>query len=289
LREHPAAGIRNPAASGGARFGPTIAETVLAAILILDDGRDSGCSNIAISGAYWLMAREARRPRLRLWLLDLSAQCAPFFDIDTRALTPEDRDEFWAAARRAFDALAARSEPDFLEKPNSYAANCLHRLLVEKESIDRGETVAPERIQAELYPTDIEQDRWFTDEEVEARFQAKEAEFQEFLARSRETGEKSEAGITRWRRKSMPLEEWGPLVERFGELYVAEGGNPNLAMFMKGPDKYNQEIYMTGPNIELIEHHSPGGWEDSEAPSGSGVALLVGSSDSWERFGIGTP
>lgn len=155
----------------------------MAAILTLDDGRDFHTSNVAISGAYFLMARElGDRPRLRLWLFDLSRQCAPYFDVDLRALAAEDRELFWSAAKRAFDAVAARSEPGFLDQPDSRVANCLNRLLEEKESIDRGEARALGVYGMEILPIDIEKDRWFTDEQLEADFAAEEAEFQLFLA-----------------------------------------------------------------------------------------------------------
>jgi hypothetical protein len=38
-----------------------------------------------------------------------------------------------------------------------------------------------------------------------------------------------------------------------------------------------------------VERFSPGGWEDSDPPSGKGVSLLVGTADSFERFGIERP
>jgi hypothetical protein len=155
----------------------------MAAILYLDDGRKFLTSNIAISGAYFLIAREVRnRPRLRLWLIDLSEQCAPFFDIDMRALAPEDRREFWAAAKRAFDAVAATAEPGFLDKPNSWVANCLNGLLLEKGKIDRGEPPPPGEHKADILPTDMDLDRWFDDRDVEEIFQQREAEYQRFRA-----------------------------------------------------------------------------------------------------------
>jgi hypothetical protein len=68
---------------------------------------------------------------------------------------------------------------------------------------------------------------------------------------------------------------------------MAQRGDPDLAMFQKGhPGHDLSEIYITGPNIEVIERLSPGGWEDSGPPEGKGVALLVGAGDPWERFGI---
>lgn len=93
--------------------------------------------------------------------------------------------------------------------------------------------------------------------------------------------------MAKWRMKSMGVDEWAPLQDRFGELQIASGGDPDLAMFMKRETgSARTEIYLTGPNIEVIEQLSPGGWRDSDAPSGKGVGLLVGANDPWERFGI---
>lgn len=149
----------------------------MSAILYLDDGRSCWGSNIAASGVYFLVAREVRRPRLRLWLFDLSEQCAPFFDIDTRALSREDRKEFWAAAQRAFDELVARLGPGLLDRPNSWTADLLHRLLEEKDNIARGVPPSPDERREDVIPIDIEEDRWLTDEEAEALFEQREAAF----------------------------------------------------------------------------------------------------------------
>jgi len=61
---------------------------------------------------------------------------------------------------------------------------------------------------------------------------------------------------------------------------IASGGPESLAMFSKSePGQVESEIYITGLGIDAIEALSPGGWEDSAAPSGDNVALLVGSGD----------
>ncbi len=93
-----------------------------------------------------------------------------------------------------------------------------------------------------------------------------------------------------WRTKSLPLAEWAALQDHFGNLMVASGGPENLAMFSKSePGQAESEIYITGPGIGAIEALSLGGWEDSAAPSGDNVALLVGSGDPWTLFGIEKP
>lgn len=96
--------------------------------------------------------------------------------------------------------------------------------------------------------------------------------------------------MSKWRKKSMPLEEWAPLQDRFGELQMVMRGHPDLAMFVDGPPwEDNSDIYITGPKIEIIEAFSPGGWEDSNKPHSEHVALLVGTSDSFERHGVTLP
>lgn len=93
-----------------------------------------------------------------------------------------------------------------------------------------------------------------------------------------------------WRTKSLALGEWVALQDRFENLMVANGGSENLAMFCKSvPGQAKSEIYITGPGIGAIEALSPDGWENSAAPSGDNVALLVGSGDPWTLFGIKKP
>ena len=93
-----------------------------------------------------------------------------------------------------------------------------------------------------------------------------------------------------WRTKSLPLVEWAALQDHFADFQMAAGAPPNLAMFVKNqPGDPESAIYITGPGIAAIEALSPGAWEDTEAPSGDGVALLVGEGDPWAYFGIGKP
>ncbi|HVJ03300.1 MAG TPA: hypothetical protein VM662_14040 [Sphingomonas sp.] len=93
-----------------------------------------------------------------------------------------------------------------------------------------------------------------------------------------------------WRVKSLPLAEWAALQEHFGTLQLAQGGPENLAMFAKGSaGDPETAIYITGPGIAAIEALSPGGWQDSGAPSGDDVALLVGAGDPWAYFRIEKP
>lgn len=95
---------------------------------------------------------------------------------------------------------------------------------------------------------------------------------------------------TIWRAKRLPLSEWATLQEQFGKFQIATGAPENLAMFAKDiPGSADSMIYIIGPGIGTIEALSPGGWEDTNAPSGKGVALLVGSGDPWTFYGIDKP
>jgi hypothetical protein len=95
-------------------------------------------------------------------------------------------------------------------------------------------------------------------------------------------------GVPSWRMKPMPVSEWAHFQQLFAEyqlLYARE--DPDLALFMKpvrGSAK--DEIYITGPGLEVVERFSPGGWQDSGAPSGEGLVLLVGTGDSWRHLGV---
>jgi len=93
-----------------------------------------------------------------------------------------------------------------------------------------------------------------------------------------------------WRAKSLHLAEWAALQEHFANLQMVTGAPPNLAMFTKSQSGNPESIiYLTGSGIEAIEAQSPGGWENSEPPSGKGVALLIGEGDPWSYFGIEKP
>ncbi len=113
----------------------------MAAIIILEDGRAFMGSNLGVTAMLSLMADQvsSNRPKLALWLADMSDRCAPFLDFDVRGLTSEDRAEFWAAAQRAFSALEAKHGPGFLEHENAYSANCLDKLLRMHRSIEAGQ------------------------------------------------------------------------------------------------------------------------------------------------------
>lgn len=90
-----------------------------------------------------------------------------------------------------------------------------------------------------------------------------------------------------WRRKMMPVSEWAPFQNLFEELFIRTGAPEDLALFVQHEAGSDVEaIYMTGNNLGLVENFSPGGWEDSDAPSGEGVSFLVGHSGDIERFGV---
>ena len=125
-------------------------------------------------------ARAGRRPRLRNWLFDKSEQCAPFYDIDTRDFAPDDRTAFWAAVTSAFDALATRSAPGFLDEANSWTANCLNNLLTAKRAIDAGDP-PPDDVRPPFGSVDLDE-TWMKSPMIEQEFARHEAAFQEFLA-----------------------------------------------------------------------------------------------------------
>jgi hypothetical protein len=97
--------------------------------------------------------------------------------------------------------------------------------------------------------------------------------------------------MAKWRKKLMALDDWAPFQDKFADLQMAFAAqHEDFAMFSKGhPADELTEIYITSPNNDLVERLSPGGWEDSEPPSGERVILLVASNDAWERFGIPRP
>jgi hypothetical protein len=71
---------------------------------------------------------------------------------------------------------------------------------------------------------------------------------------------------------------------------LTEYGHPDVALFSKGhaADEL-REIYITAPDLHVVEALSPGEWEDAETPSGEGVVLLAGSAGAWEHLGVEKP
>jgi hypothetical protein len=86
----------------------------------------------------------------------------------------------------------------------------------------------------------------------------------------------------------MAVSEWAHFQQLFGEFQLLYcHGDPDLALFVKsaaGSD--TDDIYITGPQLEIIERFSPGGWTDCQAPSGEGIMLLVGTGDSWTHLRV---
>lgn len=91
-----------------------------------------------------------------------------------------------------------------------------------------------------------------------------------------------------WRMKLMAVAEWAHFQQLFGEFQLLYyRGNRDLALFVKqkagnAPD----EVYITGPDLPIVERLCPGGWEDSLAPAGEGLLLLVGTAESWAHLGV---
>lgn len=89
--------------------------------------------------------------------------------------------------------------------------------------------------------------------------------------------------MAQWRMKLMSASESAQfrlLFVEFTRLYCKDA--PDLALFARRPaGARHDEVYITGPKIELVERVAPGGWRDSGAPSGGDVALLVGTPEYW--------
>lgn len=95
-----------------------------------------------------------------------------------------------------------------------------------------------------------------------------------------------------WRMKLMTVSGWAQFQQLFGEFQLLYcHGDPNLALFVRRKAGARlDEVYITGPKLDIIERLSPGGWENSDAPSGTGLLLLVGTADSWTHLRIsGSP
>lgn len=93
-----------------------------------------------------------------------------------------------------------------------------------------------------------------------------------------------------WRKKRMTQSELAPLQEQFATYHRVMRDDPYLAMFtQKEPGSDAMTVYMTGPNITMLERHAPGGWEDSDAPSSADLNLLIGREDCWDRVGVRKP
>lgn len=90
-----------------------------------------------------------------------------------------------------------------------------------------------------------------------------------------------------WRSKEMPLAEWGPFQDAYKEVFMAMRADPEMALFIQNePGDELSRLFITGRNAELVERLAPGGWTDSEAPSGRRISLLVGSANCAEKFGV---
>lgn len=94
--------------------------------------------------------------------------------------------------------------------------------------------------------------------------------------------------MANWRMKRMPISEWPHFQQLFAEFRLLYShDDPDLALFVKSSAAAAEdEIYITGPKLDLVERLSPGGWGDSPAPSGEGLLLLVGDEKIRERLGI---
>jgi hypothetical protein len=84
-----------------------------------------------------------------------------------------------------------------------------------------------------------------------------------------------------WRRKKVPASEYDELKEQFGTYFRVMRDDPYLGMFTEGEGE-DRTVYLTGPNLMMLERHSPGGWEDSPGPDESKAQRIVGREDFWD-------
>src|SRR5262245_40387633 len=90
-----------------------------------------------------------------------------------------------------------------------------------------------------------------------------------------------------WRSKMMPLAEWAPFQAKFEQVFLAMTGDPEMALFIQGPPSDElSTLYITDRHAEIVERFSPGGWEDSDKPTGQHIGLLVGIGDAANKFGV---
>jgi len=83
-----------------------------------------------------------------------------------------------------------------------------------------------------------------------------------------------------WRSKKVPASEYEALKEQFSTYFRVMRDDPYLAMFTEGEGE-DRTVHLTGPNLMMLERHSPGGWEDSTGP-GESAERIVGRPDFWD-------
>jgi hypothetical protein len=84
-----------------------------------------------------------------------------------------------------------------------------------------------------------------------------------------------------WRRKKVPASEYDELKENFSTYFRVMRNDPYLAMFSQGEGD-DRTVWLTGPNLMMLERHSPGGWETAEGPGKTGAEMVVGRDDFWD-------
>lgn len=90
-----------------------------------------------------------------------------------------------------------------------------------------------------------------------------------------------------WRVKRMSVADWGSFQDEFEQLFDAMKADPEMALFsQREPGDDHVRLFITNQNADLVERLSPNGWEDSDKPTGKGIALLVGNGDPAGKFSI---
>lgn len=94
--------------------------------------------------------------------------------------------------------------------------------------------------------------------------------------------------MAHWRSKVMSAAEWPDFQNQYETLFISQGGDEGMALFMRdGPGGDGEQIMLIpGHRSELVERLSPGEWGDRQNPQEVNWILLVGSSDAAQRFGL---
>lgn len=114
---------------------------LMAAHLILEDGRPFYASSLGFEGMLILAARELPEEfgKLRMWLLDKGSRPGALQGFDIRGLDTLHRSAFWRACSQAYVRLQEKYG-DFSSLPdNAYAAACVAGVNEAHLSVEAGE------------------------------------------------------------------------------------------------------------------------------------------------------
>jgi hypothetical protein len=90
-----------------------------------------------------------------------------------------------------------------------------------------------------------------------------------------------------WRSKVMSDDDWPAFQNAYEELFIACGGDEEMALFIKrGPGEAQHTVLIPTQNADMVERLSPGEWGDRQNPQDVEWILLVGRSDAADHFGL---